>query len=142
MKKKVFIILLIAVVVLIGFSVLSFYTRLDNISRSQIERIAIGTYHQERSHEWTEDEIAQFVKLYNAALYGGPADGSGCTPNYEVTIYYKDGSSMQLSEFCGIKADFEVTIRNVAGVRSPAHYIKSAELRAFLDELYDSTQSK
>ncbi len=142
MKKKVFIILLIAVVVLIGFSVLSFYTRLDNISRSQIEKITISTYHQERPHEWTEDEIAQFIKLYNAALYGGPADGSGCTPNYEVTVYYKDGSSMQLSEFCGIKADFEVTIRSTAGVCSPTHYIKSAELRAFLDGLYESTRNK
>lgn len=137
MKHRRTFFVLLAIALVICVAVIYTAIRINHISLSQVERIVISNWHQGLPYEWTDEEIEYVVNLYNTAVYGGFADGSGGTPNYEVFIYFRDGSYMRISEFNGIKADYEVRIFDSSGVfATPTYYIKSDKLRTFFDTLY------
>ena len=136
MKTKTIIISLVVFALIVCMMAVYVNIRLRSIDPSQIEMVEFAVYGKPQSYKWTDEDVSTLVRLYNSAQYVGPADGSGGTPDYDVLIHFRDGSSLRLYEFNGIMADYEVAFTSITGIRSKEHFVKSEALRDYLDELF------
>ena len=81
----------------------------------------------------TED-AHKFMKLFNEAKYKGEDIGYGTTPQYGVTVYFRDGSSLAIEEY----GDHYFCVRRrVADRYSKGYFIESRKLDEFVAELVD-----
>ena len=121
MKK--FLTLLIPIVILLSLSACD--RSFQHIEIDEVKSITVWTLEDSgahKSHELTQDEIENFLELYNASTYVGKATGEGCTPQYGAAITLKNDDQLFVNEFCGNKADIE------AG----KSYINNKELLEFI----------
>ncbi len=103
------------------------------ISVDEVQKITFSSQTSE-DKELTSDEIEAFVKLYNKSEYDGGATGEGGTPYYGVTVYYKDGSRLQINDFHDIGHDFEVAFRNADGKKDiNSFYVNNQDLTDYLE---------
>ena len=103
------------------------------ITVDEVQKIRFSSQKSE-DKELTSDEIEAFVELYNKSEYDGEATGEGGTPYYGVTVYYKDGSSLQINDFHSIGHDFEVGFRYDDDKRfENSFYVNNQELTDYLE---------
>ena len=125
--KKIRNIIASTLIVLVCLFFLYYWGRLTYIDASHVDRISMNL---------SEEETATFIKLFNEAKYVGVANGDGGTERYTITVQYWDGSFLRISDFGGIKANFEITLCLWGGRSFVSHYIQSDELEAFIDEVH------
>jgi hypothetical protein len=127
MKNKIQGGISIALIAIACLYLLYNWSHLTYIQTSRVERIDICR---------TKEETDTFIKLFNEAEYVGLSNGEGGTPRYEIKVYYRDGSVLRISEFGSVKAKFEVSLGIGDGYFGIAHYFKSDELEAFIEEVF------
>ena len=74
--------------------------KISPIAEQDIKDVAVYTH--EVSRPLTEDEISEFVRLYNSASYGGKKTGEGGTPDFWLcfTLTSSD-ETVVLNDFYG-----------------------------------------
>lgn len=133
MKKKGIIFGIVGVLLLcVAVVFVLNWNRTDRINAFRVERIELmdGSLSAEKTRE--------FIRLFNSASYAGEWIGDGGTPDYQVFVYYRDGSCLIVSDFRAADRDFEVTLREEDGEKPVSYYVNSEELKEFVSELYEN----
>jgi len=97
----------------------------SQLGATRIEGVTIWTH--AASWELREDELFEFVRLYNVSSYGGKATGNGGTPDFGISFQFVDSDKhFGINEF-GKK--FEVY------ADGSSFYLESTELYEFVKGL-------
>ena len=72
------------------------------ISESKVEKAELNGY------LLPEEDLNTFIYWFNKAEYKGEGTGEGGTPDYTLEVFFKDGSTMRISDFGGKGITFEV----------------------------------
>lgn len=133
MKKKLWIIagVLVLCIVLGVF----FWVDRYKLNADKIDRISFGN--ASTAPVLNEEETAKFIELFNAADYAGEGTGEGCTPDWSVYVYCKDGSHYLISEFCKAGGMLEVSHRYPGEGTKAWFYVQSTEFYDFILEMMD-----
>lgn len=113
------------------------WRNLHKIDADQVEKIQLGNTCHQSVEVLNAEDTAKFIELFNFAKYAGKANGEGGTPDWTVSVYYRDGSYLTISEFGSAGSTCEVTLRNADRGKKVWYYVKSEELRAFILEMMD-----
>jgi len=84
--------------------------------------------------ELTDDELSNFILLYNKSQYNGKSSGEGGTPDFGAIIKFKNGDSYSLNQFAG-KSDFEVVMKN-----HQSFYLNNSDMFDYLNEISSEFQ--
>lgn len=87
-----------------------------------------------KEYELTSADTKKFIDLFNSSKYEGEGTGEGCTPEFGIRVYFRDGRYLLVNDFCGFRK-FEVSLRNADGVQQEWYYISSQRFSAFATEL-------
>lgn len=131
MNKKTTSVFSIFLIIILCISLLASCGEIEKLDQSSIEEIEIWT-ESSKASELTEEQKAEFIKLYNAAEYDGKANGQGGTPQFGIYIDLNDGTKLSVNDFF---TKLEVTVRNKKGKIKAWYYINSKELYTFMSEL-------
>jgi len=99
--------------------------KISYLSRQDIKDVKIRTH--TGSRELTEDEISEFIGLYNSSSYGERKTGQGGTPDFNL-------------HFTLIEKDIDIGLNDFYGKLEPygtgiERYIESIELYEFIKNL-------
>ena len=95
------------------------------LAAENIKDVSIWT--QTASKNLDEEQIFEFVRLYNLSSYGGKATGEGGTPNWGIAFKFADSDkSASVNDFNG---KLEV-VRN-----GGSFYLENKDLYAFMEAL-------
>ena len=97
----------------------------------RVEKIVIS-FNQAEGYELTAAESAAFIKSYNTSAYAGEGTGEGGTPEFGITVHFRDGSILRVNDFSAMGRNFEVSLRDAAGDKKAWYYVNSEELYAFV----------
>lgn len=129
MNKKA--VLSIFLIIILCMSLMASCGEIKKLDQISIEKINIWSGASKIS-ELSEEQKAEFIKLYNAAEYDGKANGQGGTPQFGIYIDLNDGTKLSVNDFF---TKLEVTVRNKKGKIKAWYYINSKELYTFMSEL-------
>ena len=132
-KSKWFVLALCAILLVALFLIRQ--RNLYQIDPQRVDRITFEDRPETR--ELTAEEAARFIELYNSAVYAGKSTGDGGTPDYNFTVYFKDGSYMWVNDFNSMRKDFEVSVRNALKVEIAGYYVDSQPLLDFMHSLVE-----
>ena len=99
--------------------------KIPKLSGQDMKNVEIWTH--TNSRELTEDEILNFIQLYNASSYGAKLTGEGGTPDFGL-------------RFTLVGNETQIILNDFYGKLEPAgigvgRYIESAELYEFIGNL-------
>ena len=117
-----------------------FFVRQRNIYQIDPSRVDRITFEDRPiTRELTAEETEKFIILFNSAAYAGKATGDGGTPDYNFTVYFKDGSYMWVNDFNSMRKDFEVSVYNPLKIKIAWYYLDSQSLLNFMHKLADQS---
>ena len=117
-----------------------FFVRQRNIYQIDTSRVDRITFEDRPiTRELTAEETEKFIILFNSAAYAGKATGDGGTPDYNFTVYFKDGSYMGVNDFNSMGKDFEVSVYNPLKIEIAWYYVDSQSLLNFMHKLADQS---
>lgn len=125
-------------IVILCLPLLTACNKMERIEENQIERIVVWV-HGRKEYEMTSDDAKIFIELYNSSKYGGAGTGEGCTPEFGIRVYFRDGTYLLVNDFCGFRK-FEVSLRNADGIQQACYYISSEAFSEFALELADKAE--
>ena len=131
MNKKTTSVFSIFLIIILCISLLASCGEIKKLDQSSIEKINIWSGASKNS-ELSEEQKAEFIKLYNAAEYDGKANGEGMTPQFGIYMDLSDGTKLNVNDFV---TKLVVTVRNKKGKTKAWYYINSQELYTFMSEL-------
>ena len=139
-KQRIAFIVSALFIVILCVSLFAACQKIERIEENQVEKIVVWVYdYGEKEYEMTSDDTKKFIELYNSSKYGGEGTGEGCTPEFGIRVYFRDGTYLLVSDFCGFRK-FEVSLRNADGVQQAWYYISSEEFSEFALELADKAE--
>jgi len=139
-KHRIVCVFSVLFVVLLCMSLLTACRAFQRIEENQVEKIVVWVYdYGKKEYEMTSDDTKKFIELYNSSKYGGEGTGEGCTPEFGIHVYFRDGTYLLVNDFCGFRK-FEVSFRNADGVQKAWYYISSEEFSAFAADLADKAE--
>lgn len=101
------------------------------ISESKVEKAELNGY------LLPEEDLNTFIYWFNIADYKGEGTGEGGTPDYTLKVFFKDGSFMRISDFCGKGITYEVSRFDADGNKTEWYYVYIDELENFFETMFE-----
>lgn len=99
------------------------------ISESKVEKAELNGY------LLPEEDLNTFIYWFNKAEYKGEGTGEGGTPDYTLEVFFKDGSTMRISDFGGKGITFEVFRFDADGNTTEWYYVYIDELETYFERM-------
>ena len=99
------------------------------ISESKVEKAELNGY------LLPEEDLKTFYYWFNKAEYKGEGTGEGGTPDYTLKVFFKDGSTMRISDFGGKGITFEVCRFDADGNNTEWYYVYIDELETYFERM-------
>lgn len=121
----------------IVFVLLSFFgcsSLKKDINFDDIEHAVLWKETIKEEYTLNEEELKEFIKLYNSASFEGEwTEECGTTPGFGVIVTFKDGSYMDIADFCAHREkSFEIITFQADGKKVDWFYIGNEELEDFV----------
>ncbi len=130
LSKNAFVLtIFMLVTLLVGCSSSKKEVKLDDI-----EYVVLWEQTNNEDYMLNEEDLKEFIKLYNSAAYSGEGTGEGGTAEFGAVIEFKDGSFMRINEFCGSQRTFEITTHKENSERTEWFYAENEKLEKFIVE--------
>ncbi len=129
LSKNVFVLTIFMLVTLFSGCSSKKEVKLDDI-----EYVVLWEQTNNEDYMLNEEDLKEFIKLYNSAVYSGDGTGEGGTPEFGAVIKFKNGSFMRINEFCGNQRTFEITTHKENSERIEWFYAENENLENFIFE--------
>ena len=93
------------------------------INANRVEKITLLDLTTQKTVELSQEETAEFIKLFNKAAYKGQTILGETTPDYTAYVHYQDGTVWSVSEDISAGRNFEVN-RKGTNESKPLNYLE------------------